>query len=286
MRKGTIDPGPLRFSGRRVAVIAGQAFQEAVRQRVFVFTTLLAALLVVGSLGLRELDFGGAELKFVADFGHGALVLFGSVLTIVTTVQLLGGELENRTVLPVLARPVRRGEFICGKFFGAWAVVLVFCATVTGLLLAVLWLRDLGRPAQWSESALAPTGPATLYMGVVVGGLLQAVKFGLLTAIVLLIGSYAQTNLFAQAASFLVLTICHLQYLAHDVWRSGAGWAARIGGGAIGLLFPNFQLFGAEYSDFGSAGEWLLAGRVAIYGLGYAAVFLALAVWSFRRREI
>lgn len=276
----------LRFSVRRVGVIAGQAFQEAVRQRVFLFTTLLAALLVVGSLGLRELDFGGAELKFVADFGHGALVLFGSVLTIVTTVQLLGGELENRTVLPVLARPVRRSEFICGKFFGAWAVVLVFCATVTVLLLAVLWFREQARPVQWSESPLAPAGATALYAGVLVGGILQAVKFGLLTAMVLLIGSYAQTNLFAQAASFLVLTICHLQYLAHDAWRNGAGWFARIGGGAIGLLFPNFQLFGAEYSDFGAGGEWLLAGRVVLYGLVYAAAFLALAVWSFRHREI
>jgi len=62
---------PLRFSFRRVSVLAEHAFREAVRQRVFQFATLLAAVLVVGSLGLRELDFGGAELKFVADFGHG-----------------------------------------------------------------------------------------------------------------------------------------------------------------------------------------------------------------------
>ena len=69
-----VDRGSLRFSFRRVGVLAAHAFIDAVRQRVFQFTTLLAAGLVVGSLGLRELDFGGAELKFVADFGHGALV--------------------------------------------------------------------------------------------------------------------------------------------------------------------------------------------------------------------
>ncbi len=274
----------LRFSVGRVGVLAGQAFLEAVRQRVFQFTTLLAAVLVLGSLGLRELDFGGAELKFVADFGQGALTLFGAVLTIVTTVQLLGGELENRTVLPVLARPVRRSEYICGKFVGAWAVVAVFCAVVTVLLLLALWLRAMALPQGPAETPLG--APAVPYLGVALGGALQAVKFGLLTAIVLLIASYAQTNLFAQAASFLVLAICHLQYLARDAWQSGHGWLERIGGGLVGLTFPNFQLFGLELTDGAAGGQLLLAGRVALYGALYIAVFLALAVWSFRRREI
>jgi len=275
----------LRFSCRRVGVLAGHAFLEAVRQRVFQFTTLLAAVLVVGSLGLRELDFGGAELKFVADFGHGALVLFGSVLTIVTTVQLLGGELENRTVLPVLARPVRRSEFICGKFLGAWSVVLVFCAVVTALLLLALWVRELSAVAGPAEAPVLRT--VAPYLGVLVNGALQAVKFGLLTAMVLLIGSFAQTTLFAQSASFLVLAICHLQYLARDVWQAGHGWAERLGGGLIGLAFPNFQLFGGEYLNLGAGGAaFALTGRVALYGVVYTVAFLALAVWSFRRREI
>ena len=276
----------LPFSVRRVGVLASHAFLEAVRQRVFLFTTLLAGVLVAASLWLRELDCGGAELKFVADFGHGALVLFGSVLTILTTVQLLGGELENRTVLPVLARPVRRSEFICGKFLGAWAVVLVFCAVVTALLLLALWVRTLTAAPAPAEAPIL-RAVAAPYLGVLVGGVLQAVKFGLLTAMVLLIGSYAQTSLFAQAASFLVLAICHLQYLARDAWHSGHGWGERLGGGLIGLVFPNFQLFGGEDLDAGGGGAMLaLAGRVATYGAVYTAVFLALAVWSFRRREI
>ncbi len=275
-----------RFSARRVAVLAGHAFLEAVRQRVFQFTLVLAAVLVLASLGLRELDFGGAEWKFVADFGHGALVVFGSVLTIVTTVQLLGGDLENRTVLPVLARPVRRSEFICGKFLGAWVVSLVFCATITGLLLFALWWRELSTPPPPAVGPLLRDA-AEPYLAVLANGALQAVKFGLLTAMVLLVGSYAQTPLFAQAVGFLVLVVCHLQYLARESWSDEHGWVERLGGGAIGMLFPNFQLFGVEIA----AGDtWsTVVGRAAsvgAYGAVYTAAFLALAVWSFGRREI
>lgn len=283
---GCVATGSLRFSLRRTGVLAGHAFLEAVRQRVFHFATLLAGVLVLSSLALRGFDFGGAELKFVADFGHGALVLFGSVLTIVTTVQLLGGELENRTVLPVLARPVRRSEFILGKFLGAWAVVLVFCAVTTGLLLLAMRLRASAIPASPAAAPLLQ-GAAGPYWAVAAGGLLQAVKFGLLTAIVLFVGSYAQTMLFAQAVSFLVLVVCHLQYLARDAWQSGNGWLERLGGGAIGLLFPNFQLFGAEFARGDSGGELALqVARVGVYGAFYAMAFLGLAVWSFRRREL
>ena len=277
------DPGLLRFSPRRVGVLAEHAFREAVRQRVFQFTTLLAAVLVLGSLGLRELDFGGAELKFVADFGHGALVLFGSVLTIITTVHLLGGELEHRTLLPVLARPVRRSEVLCGKFLGAWAVAVVFCSVVTALLLLALWLRAADAVA--GEAPAGAAGAAAPYAVVLLGGALQAVKFGLLTAMVLLVASYAQTSLFAQASSFLLLVICHLQHLAREAWQAGGGWAARLGGGLIGLVFPNFQVFGGELA-ISEAANLGLAGRVAAYGVLYTAVFLGLAVWSFRRREI
>jgi len=104
---------------------------------------------------------------------------------------------------------------------------------------------------------------------------------------VLLIASFAQTNLFALATSFLVLVVCHLQYLARDSWHTGHGWSERVGGGLIGLVFPNFQLFGfGEYLDAGAGALWPMTGRIVTYGLVYTVVFLALAVWSFRRREI
>jgi hypothetical protein len=78
-----------------------------------------------------------------------------------------------------------------------------------------------------------------------------------------------------------------LQYLARDVWERGGSAVSKVGGALISLLFPNFQLF--NLADLAAAGEPLGAGlvvRVTLYGLAYIAVFLALASFSFRRREI
>ena len=91
---------------------------------------MFAVALVVSALLLGEFNFGASELKFLADFGFGALTFFGSLLAIIASAQLFFGEIENRTALTLLAKPVRRSEFILGKFVGVWAVSFLFCALV------------------------------------------------------------------------------------------------------------------------------------------------------------
>jgi hypothetical protein len=71
------------------------------------------------------------------------------------------------------------------------------------------------------------------------------------------------------------------------VWERGASIVARIGAALLGLLFPNFQLF--NLGDLVTSGEpsgASLIMRVTLYGIVYIAVVLALASFSFRRREI
>src|SRR5690348_18513051 len=96
----------------RVQVVARNTIREAMRQRLFQFFGLLAVLLVLGAQALRGLNFGTSELKFIADFGFGSIAFFGSVIAIVTTSQLFFSEIESRTVLTLLARPIWRGEFV------------------------------------------------------------------------------------------------------------------------------------------------------------------------------
>jgi ABC-type transport system involved in multi-copper enzyme maturation permease subunit len=267
----------------RVGTIAGNTFLEAVRQRFFIALLVLAAGLLASTEFLSEFNFGASEIKFIADIGFGALVLFGSVLTITVTAQLFFAEIESRTALTLLAKPVKRGEFIVGKFLGVWIVVLIFCAIVTALLCAVLAIRESEIIAADPEAGEALVS----YGALIAAAAVQWVKFGVLGAITLLLGSFSNTNLFSVATAFLVLVICHLQYLARDVWERGASAVARGGAALLGFLFPNFQLF--NLGDLVTSGDppgASLVVRVSLYGMVYIAVFLALASFSFRRREI
>jgi len=273
------------FSFSRVGWIARNTMQEAVRQRVFVFVVALAVALVASALFLREFNFGASELKFLADFGFGALTFFGSLLAVVVTAQLFFGEIENRTVLTLLAKPVHRSEFVVGKFFGVWAVLLVFCLVVGTALGAVLFFREsafiAANPKEFVHGQLVNYGDAAAFF------VLQWLKFGVIAGFTILIASYARTNLFTVFSAFLVLVICHLQHLAQDAWTRAGGVVTRVGGGILAVAFPNFQLF--NVGDRVAAGDdvpmWVIA-RAGTYALLYLGVVLALAAFMFRRREV
>src|SRR5215208_802106 len=130
------------FSFRRTLLIAQNTLLEAARQKLFNFFLFLALALVIGARWFRDFNFGAPELKFLADCGFGAMAFFGAALTIAATAQLFFSEIENRTALTLLAKPVWRTEFVVGKFLGVAALVAIFCALLTGLLAAVLAWRE------------------------------------------------------------------------------------------------------------------------------------------------
>jgi ABC-type transport system involved in multi-copper enzyme maturation permease subunit len=273
------------FSFSRLSLIAGNTFLEAVRQKLFNFLLLLAIGLVASAQFFREFNFGSSELKFISDFGFGALIFFGSALTIATTAQLFFSEIENRTALTLLAKPLWRAEFVFGKFLGVFAVIGVFCALTIGLMMALLWHREGQLMGARPEDFV--NGRLIAYGDLLVVGVLQWLKFGVLAAIVLLIASFSNTNLFTVVTGFFVLVICHLQYLARDAWGNVDNAVLGLVVRALGFIFPNFQLFNlADQIGQGSGVSSVVALQVAGYAVAYIGVIGGLAVYSFRNREI
>lgn len=275
----------LPFSPGRALLIARNTLLEASRQKLFGFLLLLALGLVGGAQWFRDFNFGAPELKFLADLGYGAMAFFGAALTVTATAQLFFSEIENRTALTLLAKPVWRAEFILGKYLGTVAVAAVFCALLTGLLIAVLWSRELVLRRDFPD-AFAQGGGLHV-ADLLAAGLLQWLKLAVLAAFTLLVASFAQTQLFTVVTGFFVLVICHLQYLAQDAYARAGSVAGQVAARFVALLFPNFQVFNlAENVGAGVAVPLDRLGWVSLYALGYVAGACLLAIYSFRHREI
>ncbi len=275
----------LPFSAGQAVLIAGNTLREAVRQKIIGLFLGLALALVIGARWFRDFNFGAPELKFLADCGLGAMTFFGSALAITATAQLFFGEIENRTVLTLLARPVRRSEFVVGKYWGLLVLLGAFCALLTAVLATVLWWRE-GELMRDFPAAFA-TGRVVNYAGVAVAGFLGWLKLSVLAGFTLLVASFAQTQLFAVVSGFFILVIGHLQYLAQEAYGRSEAWLARLGGGGLGLLFPNFNLFALADAFVGAdLPAWSQIARLSLYGFGYLGTTCALAIFSFRHREI
>ena len=108
----------------RIANIATNTFREAVRDRVL-YNLIAFALLLSGAailIGQISID---VERLVVINLGLTAVSLFGVVIAIFIGIGLVSKEIEKRTLYTVLSRPVRRWEFIVGKFFGLAGTLVV-----------------------------------------------------------------------------------------------------------------------------------------------------------------
>jgi len=273
------------FPLMRLWLIARNTLLESVRQRFFMLLCAAAAALGIAAWVFRDCSFGAPRTKFLLDGGFGALTFFGAVLAIVTVAQSFSWEIERRSALVVLSRPVCRMEFLLGKLAGVLALLFVFCAAGTGLLAGlVLWQQS---GATESPAALPGDGGHVSCFAVVACGLVQWLRSGVLAALTLLVSSYAQSSLFAIVSGFAALAICSLEPFASGACQiAGPGWASGAVG-AVGLIIPDFGLY--DVADGVAAGGSLPAsylGGIALYSAAYVGFLVGLAVFCFRHREL
>jgi ABC-type transport system involved in multi-copper enzyme maturation permease subunit len=95
----------------RIGTIAGNAFREAVRDRVLYNLVLFVLLLTAGAIFLGELS-AGQEAKIIVDLGLSSILLFGVFIAIFVGVSLVHKEIERRTIYSILSKPIGRGEFL------------------------------------------------------------------------------------------------------------------------------------------------------------------------------
>jgi len=215
------------------------------------------------------------------------LFFFGSILSIAATTQLFFSEIENRTALTMLAKPIYKLEFLAGKFLGAHMLMLVFTTVIILVLSGILYWRETTLMARLGEEFV--DGRLIRYGDLLIFGLLQWMKFGILSAIALFIASFSNTNLYTVVVSFFMLIICQLQYIARDAYstmEAGIGaWLVRV----LGLIFPNFQLFNVGDQLVFASNTPLPSGtvlQIVGYGLIYTVAFILLAQVNFKKREI
>ena len=124
----------------RIGYVAFNTFREAVRDRVL-YNLIAFALLLSGAavlVGEISIDI---ERLVVVNLGLTVISLFGVVIAIFIGIGLVSKEIEKKTLYTVLSRPVRRWEFVVGKFFGLTGTLIVntFFMAI-GVFLALLYL--------------------------------------------------------------------------------------------------------------------------------------------------
>ena len=252
---------------RAVAVIAANTMRELVRSKLLYNLLLFAALFIGSSLGVAQLTIGNWA-RVILDMGLAAIELVGTLMAVIIGVGLLAGEVQRRTVLPTLAKPVARWQFCLGRYLGLLLLLAVNVAVMLALLALVLKAANfkLGAPA-------------------LSAALLIFVELALIAAVAVLFASFSTPLL----AGGFALAIFFIGHLLSDLQAFGRGKLAGLGriAAVFYAVLPDLELLNVKAQ---AANELPVAAafvwRSAAYGCAYAAVTLIIAMAIFSRRDL
>lgn len=108
----------------KIRAIILNTFVESIRDKILCILIVLGFLLMASAKIVQPLALG-EESKIIKDLGLSAINLITVLIAILVGGRLVYKEIEKRTIYIVLAKPIRRWEFILGKYFGLILVLFV-----------------------------------------------------------------------------------------------------------------------------------------------------------------
>lgn len=254
---------------RCIWTIARLLLLELYRRRD-VYVALFLGVLVV--IPLTAVNLFGVEgtVRYLSEVSLLLIWIVSVVVGISMAARQLPAELQRRTILPLLSKPIRRSDVVIGKFLGAGlatgSAILIFYL----LFVALAVTKDLSLGAAFVQAILLHVG------------------FCFLLSAVTLLGSV----LFTPSANVTVVTVVvagmllfgeRLPRLAEQSPGVGAG-ALR----AIHWIGPHFEFFDLRLRVVHGwpAAPWTAVVLALLYSAAYSGVVLGLACLLFRRKPL
>jgi len=257
---------------KKTWLIAKTVLIEAVRRKE-IYAIVLVSVCLIGIVGtIRFFNVEGLG-KFYREIALEVMSIATALTVVVLAARQLPREFKNRTILPLMAKPVSRVSFLAGKFLGVMLAagfcysLFIFC-----FILGHLYLRA---PIYWSLLA------QSIY--------LQGLAFAVVASLSFLLSLVLNLD--------AAITLASLLYILGQIFTSAlssiydyVNGVAQAGLLVINLLIPQLTLFDISskviHGDTWPPVQWWAMRDLTLYGLGYTVVFLALSYAIFRRRAI
>lgn len=256
---------------KRVGVVALNTFREAVRDRVLYNLLFFALVMMAASIIAGQISIG-IEQTVIATLGLSAISLIGLLIAIFIGVGLVSKEMDKRTLYALLAKPVRRWEFLLGKFGGLLLTLAVNTAAMAvGLFLALAYVKP-----------TLERGDITVFVAVYFIWL----KLALVVALALLFSCFTTpllAILFTAGIYIVGLYVQELRDMPTQVMSHGMTIFTKW----LSYLLPNFENFNimAQAAHSRPIPGTFIA-QNTLYAAVYCTIVLTAAVLVFSRRNL
>lgn len=251
----------------RIWLVAINTLRETLRKRLYLNIVVFGVGMVLFAMVVGNVTFGYTD-RVVRSIGLSGVSIAVDLMALLVAVGLVHREIEAKTLFAVLTRPIRRWQYILGRFFGLMFAVVTALAGFSVVFVIIL-LAVSGQPTVNDFFALAASIPEAAVLG----------------ALGLVLSSFSTPTVSAGIG----LGVWIAGTAVDDLIRltESAGGSVRALAQAAYYTLPAMERFNfreaAVYALPLSPSEF--AGAF-VYGLAYAAFLLSLASLILARREM
>ncbi len=273
-----------RLTIRRVAAVTSSTMKEAIGQPVFIVAIVAGIVLLMSFIVIPYNTFG-EDVKMLKDSGLTLVKVLALLVVIWTASVTVSDEIEGRTALTVLSKPLTRRQFVLGKFIGLALVALLIFMILGAVLMSTTSLKVVYDARESSKTAPIWTDCATEMVTVVPGLVLSLLETILLAAVSLAVS----TRVGMIPNLIICFTIYVLGHLVPLIVQSSVGKLAivRFVGRLFATILPVLEHFTIEAAVIGGVPvPWGYLAWAAIYAGLYSAIALLIALVLFQNRDL
>jgi ABC-type transport system involved in multi-copper enzyme maturation permease subunit len=268
----------------KAGIIARATTKEAVRQPVFWLCFGFALVLLVVNTFLPFFSLGD-DVKMQKDCGLATILISSLLISVWTASTSVADEIEGKTAMTLLSKPINRRQFILGKYIGIVQAVLWYMIPLSIVFLALVYYKvgyDAKESAQeaptaaeaWATASQVIPGLLLLFMEVAV---LAAVSVAISTRLPMVV------NLTTCLAVFVVGHLTPVLVEGSVLKNEFVAFMARL----IATVFPSLDSFNVNAAvATNRIVPPIYLGQAGLYCLCYCAAAILMAFILFEDRDL
>jgi len=268
----------------KAGVIARATTKEAIRQPVFLLAMAIALCLLVINTFLPFFSLG-EDVKMLKDCGLATILISALLIAVWTASTSVADEIEGKTAMTLLSKPINRRQFVIGKYLGIVQAVLIYMVPLAIAFLLLIYYK-VGYDAK--ESSAEAPGHAermAVLIQVIPGLLLIFMEVIVLTAVSVAISTRLPmvVNLTACFAVFVIGHLTPVLVQAGVVKIEFVAFMARL----IATVLPSLELFNITAAvATGDMIPPIYVTWAAVYCASYCGAAILMAFILFEDRDL
>jgi len=268
----------------QAGIIARATTKEAIRQPVFPMLMAMALVITVVNTFLPFFTLG-EDFKLLIDCGLMTILVCGLLQAIWTSSTSIAEEIEGRTAMTLLSKPINRRQFVVGKYIGILTSILWLLLPVVICFLALVYYK-VGYDAKESGNPFPEHAMRMEVVRQVIPSLILIfMEIAMLTAVSVAISTRLPmvVNMVSCFAIFVIGNLTPVMVQAGVLKLEFVSFMARL----IATVLPTLDHFNTETAtarDMMVPPDYIA--YAALYSAAYSAAAILVAFILFEDRDL